>query len=154
MLSVCHGSRDKQEQQLKSRAGRTNRVLGCCVWALPHTVVTHNGSLPAAVLLLLLSAVLQEVRSADTVGPVLVHVITEKGRGYLPAETAQVGGLVRCYVSAAVGRDWSLVGQGHQKSSAAAAQEHSVLPWAAQLSGRGCRQPVTAGDNGRFSGAA
>lgn len=46
----------------------------CCVWAL-----------------LLLSAVLQEVRSADTVGPVLVHVITEKGRGYLPAETAQVG---------------------------------------------------------------
>jgi len=34
--------------------------------------------------------VLQEVRSADTVGPVLVHVITEKGRGYLPAETAQV----------------------------------------------------------------
>jgi hypothetical protein len=41
--------------------------------------------------LLLLSSVLQEVRSADTVGPVLVHVITEKGRGYLPAETAQVG---------------------------------------------------------------
>jgi hypothetical protein len=41
--------------------------------------------------LLLLCAVLQEVRSADTVGPVLVHVITEKGRGYLPAETAQVG---------------------------------------------------------------
>jgi hypothetical protein len=39
---------------------------------------------------LLVSAVLQEVRSADTVGPVLVHVITEKGRGYLPAETAQV----------------------------------------------------------------
>lgn len=36
-----------------------------------------------------LVAVLQEVRSADTVGPVLVHVITEKGRGYLPAETAQ-----------------------------------------------------------------
>lgn len=53
--------------------------------------------------LLLLSAVLQEVRSADTVGPVLVHVITEKGRGYLPAETAQVGRLVRCYVCAAVG---------------------------------------------------
>jgi deoxyxylulose-5-phosphate synthase len=25
------------------------------------------------------------------VGPVLVHVVTEKGRGYLPAETSQVG---------------------------------------------------------------
>lgn len=30
-----------------------------------------------------------EVKSAETVGPVLVHVVTEKGRGYLPAETAQ-----------------------------------------------------------------
>jgi 1-deoxy-D-xylulose-5-phosphate synthase len=38
-----------------------------------------------------LVTVLNDVRSADTVGPVLVHVITEKGRGYLPAETAQVG---------------------------------------------------------------
>jgi 1-deoxy-D-xylulose-5-phosphate synthase len=37
-----------------------------------------------------LVTVLNDVRSADTVGPVLVHVITEKGRGYLPAETAQV----------------------------------------------------------------
>eukprot|EP00882_Tetradesmus_deserticola_P006935 GHRQ01007305.1.p1 GENE.GHRQ01007305.1~~GHRQ01007305.1.p1 ORF type:complete len:445 (+),score=179.56 GHRQ01007305.1:240-1574(+) len=36
-----------------------------------------------------LVTVLNDVRSADTVGPVLVHVITEKGRGYLPAETAQ-----------------------------------------------------------------
>eukprot|EP00878_Enallax_costatus_P000400 GHUV01000488.1.p1 GENE.GHUV01000488.1~~GHUV01000488.1.p1 ORF type:complete len:739 (+),score=252.51 GHUV01000488.1:855-3071(+) len=36
-----------------------------------------------------LVAVLNDVKSADTVGPVLVHVITEKGRGYLPAETAQ-----------------------------------------------------------------
>jgi deoxyxylulose-5-phosphate synthase len=26
---------------------------------------------------------------AAAVGPVLIHVITEKGRGYLPAETAQ-----------------------------------------------------------------
>ena len=32
--------------------------------------------------------VLSEVRNASTVGPVLVHVITEKGRGYKPAETA------------------------------------------------------------------
>jgi deoxyxylulose-5-phosphate synthase len=32
--------------------------------------------------------VLKEVRSAATVGPVLVHVITEKGCGYVPAETA------------------------------------------------------------------
>jgi 1-deoxy-D-xylulose-5-phosphate synthase len=30
-----------------------------------------------------------EVRAADTVGPVLVHVVTEKGRGYIPAETSQ-----------------------------------------------------------------
>ena len=35
-----------------------------------------------------LVAVLSEVKAADTVGPVLIHVITEKGRGYLPAETA------------------------------------------------------------------
>ena len=32
--------------------------------------------------------VLKEVRNASTVGPVLLHVITEKGRGYVPAETA------------------------------------------------------------------
>lgn len=32
--------------------------------------------------------VLKEVKSADTVGPVLIHVVTEKGRGYIPAETA------------------------------------------------------------------
>eukprot|EP00798_Chlamydomonas_sp_ICE-L_P027726 gene27726-7372_t len=36
-----------------------------------------------------LVAVLQEVRTAETAGPVLIHLITEKGRGYLPAETAQ-----------------------------------------------------------------
>lgn len=35
-----------------------------------------------------LTDVLKEVRAASTVGPVLVHVITEKGRGYVPAETA------------------------------------------------------------------
>ncbi len=29
-----------------------------------------------------------EVKSAETVGPVLIHIVTEKGRGYLPAETA------------------------------------------------------------------
>lgn len=33
--------------------------------------------------------VLQEVRSAETVGPVLLHIVTEKGRGYVPAENAQ-----------------------------------------------------------------
>lgn len=32
--------------------------------------------------------VLREVKSAATVGPVLIHVVTEKGRGYVPAETA------------------------------------------------------------------
>lgn len=36
-----------------------------------------------------LVAVLSEVRAAETVGPVLVHVVTEKGRGYIPAETSQ-----------------------------------------------------------------
>jgi hypothetical protein len=43
-----------------------------------------NSQLPDADLV----DVLKEVRSAATVGPVLVHVITEKGRGYVPAETA------------------------------------------------------------------
>lgn len=32
--------------------------------------------------------VLQEVRDTETVGPVVVHVVTQKGRGYIPAETA------------------------------------------------------------------
>nr|QBP34359.1 plastid 1-deoxy-D-xylulose 5-phosphate synthase [Ulva prolifera] len=32
--------------------------------------------------------VLREVKAAATVGPVLIHIITEKGRGYVPAETA------------------------------------------------------------------
>lgn len=32
--------------------------------------------------------VLSEIKTTETVGPVLLHVVTEKGRGYLPAETA------------------------------------------------------------------
>ncbi|GAX80743.1 hypothetical protein CEUSTIGMA_g8178.t1 [Chlamydomonas eustigma] len=36
-----------------------------------------------------LVAVLNEVKTAETVGPVLIHVVTEKGRGYTPAEIAQ-----------------------------------------------------------------
>mmetsp|Transcript_4474 Transcript_4474/g.7485 ORF Transcript_4474/g.7485 Transcript_4474/m.7485 type:complete len:736 (-) Transcript_4474:196-2403(-) len=36
-----------------------------------------------------LVAVLAEVRSADTVGPVLVHVVTDKGHGYSPAQNSQ-----------------------------------------------------------------
>ena len=32
-----------------------------------------------------------EVKTAETVGPVLIHVITNKGQGYMPAEIAQVG---------------------------------------------------------------
>lgn len=35
-----------------------------------------------------LIAVLQEIKSTETVGPVLLHIVTEKGRGYLPAEKA------------------------------------------------------------------
>lgn len=35
-----------------------------------------------------LIAVLQEIKSTETVGPVLLHIVTEKGRGYIPAETA------------------------------------------------------------------
>ena len=33
---------------------------------------------------------MSEVKTAETVGPVLIHVVTEKGRGYIPAEVAQV----------------------------------------------------------------
>lgn len=29
-----------------------------------------------------------EVKATETVGPVLIHCVTEKGRGYLPAESA------------------------------------------------------------------
>lgn len=29
-----------------------------------------------------------EVKITETVGPVLIHIVTEKGRGYLPAEKA------------------------------------------------------------------
>jgi len=36
-----------------------------------------------------LVSVLSEVRSAETIGPVLIHVITEKGHGYEPAEASQ-----------------------------------------------------------------
>eukprot|EP00803_Ostreobium_quekettii_P003779 evm.model.scf_329EXC.3 EVM.evm.TU.scf_329EXC.3 scf_329EXC:35635-43179(+) len=35
-----------------------------------------------------LIAVLKEVKNTETVGPVLIHIVTEKGRGYLPAESA------------------------------------------------------------------
>ena len=36
-----------------------------------------------------LVSVLSEVKSAETVGPVLIHVVTQKGFGYIPAEVAQ-----------------------------------------------------------------
>lgn len=29
-----------------------------------------------------------EIKSTETSGPVLMHIVTEKGRGYIPAETA------------------------------------------------------------------
>jgi 1-deoxy-D-xylulose-5-phosphate synthase len=32
--------------------------------------------------------VMSEIKKTETVGPVLLHIVTEKGRGYLPAETA------------------------------------------------------------------
>lgn len=32
--------------------------------------------------------VLREIKATETVGPVLLHVVTQKGRGYVPAETA------------------------------------------------------------------
>jgi len=35
-----------------------------------------------------LISVLSEIKSTETVGPVLLHIVTEKGRGYLPAEKA------------------------------------------------------------------
>ena len=36
-----------------------------------------------------LVAILQEVKNTPSFGPVLIHVVTEKGRGYTPAEKAQ-----------------------------------------------------------------
>jgi len=36
-----------------------------------------------------LVAILQEVKNTPSCGPVLIHVVTEKGRGYTPAERAQ-----------------------------------------------------------------
>ena len=36
-----------------------------------------------------LVAILQEVKETKSVGPVLIHVVTEKGRGYSFAESAQ-----------------------------------------------------------------
>jgi len=36
-----------------------------------------------------LVAILQEVKNTPSFGPVLIHVVTEKGRGYTPAESAQ-----------------------------------------------------------------
>jgi len=36
-----------------------------------------------------LCSILEEVKNTDSVGPVLIHVVTEKGKGYFPAETAQ-----------------------------------------------------------------
>lgn len=39
----------------------------------------------------LLVVISTEVRTTETVGPVLIHVITNKGQGYSPAEVAQVG---------------------------------------------------------------
>ncbi len=34
------------------------------------------------------ACVYAEVKTTETVGPVLIHIITQKGKGYLPAETA------------------------------------------------------------------
>eukprot|EP00466_Bigelowiella_natans_P002207 jgi/Bigna1/44337/e_gw1.93.2.1 len=35
-----------------------------------------------------LVTILREVKNTQTVGPVMIHVVTEKGKGYAPAETA------------------------------------------------------------------
>jgi 1-deoxy-D-xylulose-5-phosphate synthase len=68
-----------------------------------------------------LVAVLREVKAADTVGPVLVHVITEKGRGYLPAETAQdkMHGVVK--FDPRTGQQFKDGGGGGKEAAAAAA---------------------------------
>ena len=42
-----------------------------------------------------LITILKEVKATESVGPVLIHVVTEKGKGYFPAENAQVRSLVR-----------------------------------------------------------
>jgi len=36
-----------------------------------------------------LVTILEEVKATDSPGPVLIHIVTEKGRGYVPAENAQ-----------------------------------------------------------------
>ena len=40
-----------------------------------------------------------EVKTAETVGPVLIHVITNKGQGYIPAESAQVSMVLKVRAS-------------------------------------------------------
>lgn len=50
-----------------------------------HTCITRYASLP---MLVLASPRPAEIKTTETVGPVLLHVVTEKGRGYLPAESA------------------------------------------------------------------
>ena len=35
-----------------------------------------------------LITILEEVKNTESVGPVLIHVVTEKGKGYAPAEMA------------------------------------------------------------------
>lgn len=44
-----------------------------------------------------------EVKTTETAGPVLIHVITEKGRGYEPALISQVRG-----------EGWRAVGEGER----------------------------------------
>lgn len=63
----------------------------CTRASLQHSGAHVPASMPHSHVLSLLARGYSpaEVKSAETVGPVLVHIVTEKGRGYLPAETAQ-----------------------------------------------------------------
>lgn len=61
-----------------------------------QTACTHKGEVQSSAGLMcapsaacsLLAFLSAEIKATDTVGPVLLHVVTEKGRGYLPAESA------------------------------------------------------------------
>lgn len=61
-----------------SEAMRTRIVRARMVSCVAiHNLATPHSALRAV-----------EIKATDTVGPVLLHVVTEKGRGYLPAESA------------------------------------------------------------------
>lgn len=62
------------------------KPLKCKLWV--WTVAGKQAGFAALSFFVRAPSFAAEVKSTETVGPVLIHVVTEKGRGYLPAETA------------------------------------------------------------------